>query len=146
MIEEQTIKNIFAYFCIAELKNNMRNTKTVAKAAKETPNPNSWYLEGLEPLTIHQNQGETVGAILQQAFEHLQNYFMNLLILLLKEDLESSYQAVNKAANYAGKSANKKNIVCLYGTSDQPNATTIPETSDRLFKQIVISSSLWFHP
>ena len=128
--EERTIRKCFD---IPELTNNMRNTKNIAIAANQTPNPWDNYQDGLKPMTIPWNQGETVGQILQQAFEHLQNDFKNLLILPLKEDLNSCYHAANDAA----KHANQENVVCLYGTSDQPDATTIPETSEGLIEKIV---------
>jgi hypothetical protein len=121
-------------FTIPQLTTNMRNTTNVSKAANEPQNPWNNYPDGPEPKSLKWNRKTVgLGAILQQALDLLQTDYKDLLILPLKEDLRACYDYCNEAA----LKVHKNNFVCLYGTSDGPDSTTIPPLDEKRKKIIL---------
>jgi hypothetical protein len=121
-------------FSIPELTTNMRNTTNVSKAANEPQNPWNNYPDGPEAKSLQWNRKIVrLGAILQQALDLLQTDYKDLLILPLKEDLRACYDYCNGAA----AQVHRNNFVCLYGTSDGPDSTTIPPLDDKQKKIIL---------
>ena len=134
---DKTEEHIRGHFDIPELTNNMRNTTNISRAAYEPVNQ-QWdnYPEGPEVkklVWMKQDGSSEVSTILQEAVEHLNNDFNDLLIIPLKEDLRECYEFCTKAVRLS----KQKTTVCLYGTSDSFDAKTIPEKSEKLIEKIV---------
>ena len=121
-------------FSKPQLTTNMRNTTNVSKAANEPQNPWNNYPDGPKPKSLKWNR-KSVGldAILQQALDFLQTDYKDLLILPLQEDLRACYDYCNGAA----AQAHENNFVCLYGTSNGPDSTTIPPLDEKQKKIIL---------
>jgi len=134
---DKTEEHIREHFEIPELTNNMRNTTNISRAAEEPINQ-LWdnYPEGPEVkrLVWEKRGGNSkVSTILQEAVEHLNSDFNDLLIIPLKDDRHKCYEFCTKAVRLS----KQKTTVCLYGTSDSCDATTIPEKSEKLIEKIV---------